>query len=64
MPHPDRPRTFLEALFDHPFVGSDNAEQGIGPTLGEDVGEPPLRPAPSRNEPRVFAPKPRPPKRP
>jgi hypothetical protein len=61
MPYPHRPRTTLEALFESPFVGSDNGERGIGPTLGEDVGKAPLPAAPpSRDEPRVFAPRPRP----
>jgi hypothetical protein len=64
MRHPHRPRNLIEALFNHPFVGSDNGDRGIGPTLGEDVGEPPLPPASPRPrqaaEPRVFAVKPHP----
>ena len=65
MPYPHRPRTTLEALFESPFVGSDNGDLGIWPTLGEDVGEKkplsadrPRKPAPG--EPRPFAPRPRP----
>jgi hypothetical protein len=60
MPYPYRPRTFFEALFESPLIGSHNGERGVGPTLGEDVGELPLPAARGRGEPRVFAPRPRP----
>lgn len=49
----DRPRTTIEALFE-PLISSDNGEQGIGPTLGEDVGSPPRPAGPVGGETRVF----------
>lgn len=51
----DRPRTMLEALFEHPLIGSDNGEQGIGPTLGESVGSPAMTPGRAGSEARAFA---------
>jgi hypothetical protein len=54
MPASDRPRTTIEALFE-PLIGSDNGEQGIGPTLGEDVGAPASAPGRTAGEAPSFA---------
>lgn len=54
MPSSDRPRTTIEALFE-PLIRSDNGEQGIGPTLGEDVGAPPSASSRAAGEGRSFS---------
>lgn len=39
MAAPNRPQNIARGSDDRPLIGSDNAEQGIGPTLGVDLGE-------------------------